>query len=170
MNGRPSGWKWWLYNRGSPFFVTKTRKLYLHSHLFLDVLHSLMMCLNDLGHTWIKVFGEIKILIHLVIISAGQIKLTHIQTAVKLRPPQSHRLKSRKQLTGIKYWSVKKYNQGASPRSESIVISAPTSSLCCSNMLTFNSTVSRDLIRLWLAFSNSWRKLMNLTINLKDNN
>lgn len=34
------------------------------------------------------------------------IKLTHIQTAVKLRPHQSHRLKRRKQLTGMKYWSV----------------------------------------------------------------
>lgn len=29
----------------------------------------------------------------------------HIQTAVKLRPHQSHRLKRRKQLTGMKYWS-----------------------------------------------------------------
>lgn len=38
-------------------------------------------------------------------------KLTHIQTAVKLRPPQSHRLKSRKQLTGIKYWSGRKTKQ-----------------------------------------------------------
>lgn len=33
--------------------------------------------------------------------------LTHIQTAVKLRPVQSHRLKSRKQLTGMKYNPVK---------------------------------------------------------------
>lgn len=31
--------------------------------------------------------------------------LGHIQMAVKLRPLQSHRLKSRKQLTGMKYWS-----------------------------------------------------------------
>lgn len=35
-----------------------------------------------------------------------ELKLTHIKMAVKLRPPQSHRLKSRKQLTGMKYWSV----------------------------------------------------------------
>lgn len=35
------------------------------------------------------------------------VKLTHIQTAVKLRPPQSHKLNSRKQLTGMKYRSVK---------------------------------------------------------------
>lgn len=32
-------------------------------------------------------------------------RLTHIQMAVKLRPPQSHRLNSRKQLTGMKYFS-----------------------------------------------------------------
>lgn len=31
--------------------------------------------------------------------------LTRMKTAVKLRPPQSHRLKSRKQLTGTKYFS-----------------------------------------------------------------
>lgn len=36
-----------------------------------------------------------------------EIKHTHKQTAVKLRPLQSQRLKSRKQLTGMKYLSVK---------------------------------------------------------------
>lgn len=66
-------------------------------------------CLCGLKNTWSI----------LNMFSMCDIILTHIHTTVKLRPPQSHRLNSRKQLTGMKYCSV---NNNKSNHTESSCI------------------------------------------------